>query len=84
MADAEGLDGGHGATANQLGEFYKNVLGAETAMMIDSGESTELILRGVSGHRRVNIIAGENHADTEYGYDYCPSGRVYSYIKAGP
>lgn len=83
VADGEGVDGGHGATANQLGEFYRDHLVADRAMMIDSGESTELILRGVNGHRRVNIVSAENHADSAVGYDYCPSGRVYGYVKLG-
>ncbi len=55
-------------------------------MIIDSGESTELILRGRNGqHRRVNTLSSENHAADGLAPDgdYVPSGRVFSYIKAG-
>lgn len=84
-ADGEGLDGGHGATPNQLGEFYKTILAAQNAMIIDSGESTELILRTTSGHRRVNMLSSENHAADGVAPDgnFVPSGRVFATIKAG-
>ncbi len=84
IAESEGIDGGHGGTPNQIGEFYKNVLGAARAMIVDSGESTELVLRGSTTQRRVNILSSENHAADGVGYDYRPSGRVFGYIKVGP
>ena len=86
IADGEGIDGGNGGTPNQLGEFYRDILGASAAMIIDSGESTELILRGRTGqHRRVNTLSSENHAADGFAPDgdYVPSGRVFSYIKVG-
>lgn len=85
IADGEGIDGGHGATPNQLGEFYKTILAAQNAMIIDSGESTELILRTTSGHRRVNMLSSENHTADGIAPDgnFVPSGRVFATIKAG-
>lgn len=86
IADGEGIDGGHGVTSNQIGEFYRDVLGANAAMFLDSGESTEMVLRGLGGqHRRVNTLTSENHAADGIGPngDYAPSGRVFTYIRAG-
>ncbi len=59
-ADGENVHGGHGATGNQMGRFYRDVLQAEVAMGLDSGLSTELLLRTPSGLRRVNTITGED------------------------
>jgi hypothetical protein len=44
-----------------------------------------MILRGATGPRRVNMITSENHAADGWGVDedYCPNGRVFSWIKAG-
>jgi hypothetical protein len=84
VADGEGLDGSGGATCNQVGEFYKNELGAYAAMNFDSGESTEMVLHSASnGWRRVNVLTSENHAADGGGGDYIPSGRVYGYLSAG-
>lgn len=87
IADGEGIDGGGGATSNQLGEFFK-VLGASTAINFDSGESTELVLKGALGWRRINILQSENADADRIGCpacgDYSPSGRVGAYISAGP
>jgi hypothetical protein len=54
-------------------------------MMIDSGESTEMILRGAGGPRRVNVVSSENHAADGWvpDGDYCPNSRVFAYVKAG-
>jgi hypothetical protein len=62
IADGEGIDGGNGGTPHQLGTFFRDKLGASAAMIVDSGESTELILRGATGPRRVNTLASENSA----------------------
>lgn len=85
VADGEGIDGGNGATPNQLGVFYRDILQANIAMIVDSGESTELILRGSSGPRRVNTLSSENHAADGVAPDgdFVPSGRVFSFIKVG-
>lgn len=85
LADGEGIDGGNGGTPHQLGEFYRDILQASDAMIIDSGESTELVLRGTGGPRRVNTLSSENHAADGVAPDgdYVPSGRVFSYIKVG-
>jgi hypothetical protein len=85
IADGEGIDGGNGATPNQLGAFYKDILGASSAMIVDSGESTELIIRGASAPRRVNTLTSESNAadGVAPNGDYTPSGRVFSFIKAG-
>ena len=61
VADGEGVNGGNGATFHQLGEFYKDVLGATEAMALDGGLSTELVLRTASGAwRNINTITGED------------------------
>ena len=80
LADGEGVHGSSGATFNQLGEFFRDVLRATAAMNFDGGESTELILRGVSGPRRINRLTSENHAAPAA---YEPSGRVFNYLSAG-
>ena len=78
IADGEGVNGGNGATLNQLGEFFRDVLGATVAMGFDSGESTEMVLQGASGQRIVNILTSENN-DAPDGY--VPSGVVCNYLK---
>jgi hypothetical protein len=85
VADGEGIDGGNGATPNQLGVFYRDILRANIAMIVDSGESTELVLRGRSGPRRVNTLSSENHAADGVAPDgdFIPNGRVFSFIKVG-
>ena len=60
VADGEGVHGGNGTTGNQMGHFYRDVLGATRAMGFDSGLSTELLLRVPTGHHRVNTITGED------------------------
>jgi len=60
VADGEGISGGNGATGNQLGHFFRDVLGARSAMALDSGLSTEMILQGATGLRHVNTITGED------------------------
>jgi len=60
VADGEGVMGGNGATANQLAHFFRDVLQATTAMGLDSGLSTQMILRGSAGPRRVNTLTGED------------------------
>jgi hypothetical protein len=60
VADGEGVHGGNGATGNQLGHFFRDVLGATAAMALDSGLSTEMVLKGAAGLRHVNTITGED------------------------
>jgi hypothetical protein len=60
VADGEGVHGGNGATGNQMGHFFRDTLGASTAMGLDSGLSTELLIRTASGLHRVNTITGED------------------------
>jgi hypothetical protein len=89
VADGEGVHGGSGATGNQIGEFFRDVLGASTAMNFDGGLSTEMILRGANGPRRVNTITGEDSSididplirtvRTEDG----STGSVFNYLRAG-
>jgi hypothetical protein len=62
VADGEGVMGGNGATGNQLAHFYRDWLGANYAMGLDSGLSTEMVLLGASGYRHVNTITGEDAA----------------------
>ncbi len=88
VADGEGVNGGQGATYNQLGEFFRDVLGATTAMNFDGGLSTEMVLRGATGPRHVNTITGEDSS-----WDIDPSvtvihegtgpGSVFNYLMAG-
>jgi hypothetical protein len=60
VADGEGIHGGNGATGNQLGHFFRDVLHATAALALDSGLSTEMVLWGASGPRHVNTITGED------------------------
>jgi exopolysaccharide biosynthesis protein len=80
IADGEGVHGSSGATVNQLGEFFRDVLHATAAMNFDGGESTELILRGMHGPRRINRLTSENNAARP---TYEPTGRVFNYLSAG-
>jgi hypothetical protein len=84
VADSENVWGGHGATANQLGRFFRDVLHANGAMRLDSGLSTEMTLRFPSGLRRVNTLTGEDpDANLNPYTEAYPSdilGAVHSYI----
>lgn len=62
VTDGEGIQGGHGATANQLAHFFRDVLHTQRAFGLDSGNSTMLLLRGTrQPHpRRVNTLTGED------------------------
>ena len=80
VADGEGVNGGNGATHNQLGEFFRDILGATAAMNFDGGESTQMVLQGVSGQRTVNMLTSENNEAPD---GYVPSGVVASYLKIG-
>src|SRR4029453_128189 len=60
IADGEGVHGGNGATGNQLARFYRDVLGATSAMGLDSGMSTEMLVRTAAGLHAVNTIPGED------------------------
>ncbi|HEY6345164.1 MAG TPA: phosphodiester glycosidase family protein [Bryobacteraceae bacterium] len=67
-------------TLNQLGEFFRDVLGATAAMNFDGGESTEMVLQGASGQRIVNMLTSENNEAPD---GYVPSGVVENYLKIG-
>lgn len=60
VADGEGIHGRHGATFNQLGEFFRDALFATDAMNFDGGLSTELVLWDSNGPRHVNTLTGED------------------------
>jgi hypothetical protein len=60
VADGEGVMGGNGATGNQLAHFFRDVLKATAALGLDSGLSTEMILKGAGGLRHVNTLTGED------------------------
>jgi hypothetical protein len=45
VADGEGENGIHGASMPQLGVFFRDVLGAVSAMNLDGGGSTQMLLR---------------------------------------
>jgi hypothetical protein len=95
VADGEGVNGGNGATFNQLGEFFRDVLGATAAMNLDGGESSEMVLRGASGPRIINRLSSENHAaapriinglsnnNNVVQGGYVPSGAVFNYFVIG-
>jgi hypothetical protein len=89
VADGEGINGGNGASQNQLGEFFRDVLGANAAMGFDGGLSSEMVLRGAAGPRVVNTITGEDSS-----WDIDPyvriiqesdggAGSVMNYLRAG-
>ena len=87
VADGEGVNGGNGASLNQLGEFFRNTLGATSAMNFDGGLSTEMVLLGAGGMRRVNTITGE---DSSWDVDPTTtsifgggSGAVFTLLTAG-
>lgn len=93
VADGEGVNGGHGATWFQLGNFFAHSLGAGTAMKLDGGLSTEMVLRGslFGGTRHVNTLTGEDHTWDVNPFadppgivesDAC-SGSVANYLSAG-
>jgi uncharacterized protein YigE (DUF2233 family) len=89
VADGEGVNGGNGASSYQLGVFFRDVLGATTAMNFDGGLSTLMVLRGASGPRMVNTITGEDSSWDVDPYvkvlqdkDGGPGG-VFSYLRAG-
>jgi len=70
VADGEGLTNRQGASMFQLGQLYQNHLGAVSAMNLDGGGSTLLILKDASGVRRqVNFSTSE---DVEHPYDGTP------------
>ncbi len=84
VVDGEGIWGGNGASGSQVGLFFRDILQAE-AMLFDSGISTELVLWGRNGPRRVNTLTGEDHT-----YDINPYRQVVAsdagvgnYVKAG-
>jgi hypothetical protein len=84
VADGEGVNGGNGATFHQLGQFYKDVLGATEAMALDGGLSTELVLCTASGAwRNINTITGEEsswdldpNVEGEIGEMCCGAGGI--------
>lgn len=89
VADGEGINGGNGATFHQLGEFFRDVLGASVAMNFDGGLSSEMVLRGANGLRRVNTITGE---DSSWDVDPATAaiqtldggpGSVFNYLRVG-
>ena len=62
VADGEGVHGGCGSTNHNLGLFFRDQLHAISAMKLDGGQSSELVLRGstLGGIRHVNTITSEN------------------------
>jgi hypothetical protein len=60
VADGEGVMGANGPTGNQLAHFFRDVLGATVATGLDSGLSTEMVLRDANGPRRINTLTGED------------------------
>jgi hypothetical protein len=79
VADGEGVNGGHGATLNQLGEFFRDVLHATSAMNFDGGLSTEMVLVGAGGWRLLNVITGEDSS-----WDVDPSTTAIREVDNGP
>lgn len=84
VVDGEGIWGGNGASGHQLGLFFRDKLRAE-AMLFDSGISTELVLWGGNGARRVNTLTGEDQAyDIDpYRHVVASDAGVGNYLKAG-
>lgn len=79
VADGEGVLGGNGATGNQLAHFHRDVLGAVTAMAIDSGLSTEMFVRAATGLYQVNTVTGE-----DAGIQLDPYAQTFAQFVGGP
>jgi hypothetical protein len=79
VADGEGVNGGQGASQNQLGEFFRDVLRATMAMGLDGGLSSEMVLRGRNGPRIVNTITGEDSS-----WDIDPYVQIIQERDGGP
>lgn len=97
VADAEGVQGGNGPTGNQLAHFFKDTLGATVAIGLDSGFSTEMVLKassfvGATGLRHVNTMAGEDGSIQldpysevlNEGSGFCGSVAAYLAVQAAP
>lgn len=84
VVDGEGIWGGNGASGNQLGEFFRDTLHAE-GMLFDSGISTELVLWGANGPRRVNTLTGEGaeYQSDPYSHVSPSDAGVGTYVIAG-
>lgn len=84
VVDGEGIWGGNGASGNQLGKFFRDKLVAE-AMAFDSGISTELVLWGADGPRRVNTLTGEGaeYQSDPYSHVSPSDAGVGTYVVAG-
>jgi exopolysaccharide biosynthesis protein len=73
VADGEGLHGCQGASMPQMSSFFKDVLRARTAMNLDGGGSTQLVLREEHGPRLINTLTAEHPR-------WLPNGRVHNYL----
>jgi hypothetical protein len=62
VADGEGIHGRHGATFNQMGEFFRDALFVTDAMNFDGGLSTLMVLWDATTGlpRAVNTVTGED------------------------
>jgi hypothetical protein len=62
IADGEGIHGRHGATFNQMGEFFRDSLFVTDAMNFDGGLSTLMVLWDATTNqpRAINTITGED------------------------
>ena len=84
VVDGGGIWGGNGASGSQFGLFFRDILRAE-ATLFDSGSSTELVLWGRSGPRRVNTLTGEDHSYdiNPYRHVVASDAGVGNYLTAG-
>ncbi len=74
VADGEGIHANQGASLTQLSSFYRDVLGAKTALNFDGGGSTQLIVRTANGYRSLTTLTAEGGV--------APNGRVLNYLAA--
>jgi hypothetical protein len=85
VADGEGIPGRHGATFNQLGEFFRDALSATDAMNLDGGWSTEMVLWDANGPRTINTITGEDGSveANPFTHAFIPSVGVPNFLRVG-
>jgi hypothetical protein len=87
VSDGEGVWGGGGSTANQTGRFMRRFLHVDFATALDSGLSTELIVKDPQGGLRpINTLTGEDAGAGHHPFAPPPAeidggiGAVQSYV----
>ena len=60
VADGEGIDGAQGASFGQLGEFFRDVLGASVSMALDGGGSSVMAVKSGTNYKQLTKSTAEN------------------------